>query len=147
MCYYFPGANVLLFPRGQCVTISQGPMCYYFPMFPGANMLSCRLWWPHYLHRDLVLLPPFKCPCRINLSDVENTVYDDLQELGHNVHTHCNGNKEGLTHWGRDKKMAAIFQTTFSNAFSWMKMCEFCLRFHWSLFLWFQLTIVQRWFR
>ena len=24
-----------------------------------------------------------------------------------------------LTHWGRDK-MAAIFQTTFSNAFSWM---------------------------
>ena len=26
-----------------------------------------------------------------------------------------------LTHWGRDK-MAAISQTTFSNAFSWMKM-------------------------
>ena len=26
-----------------------------------------------------------------------------------------------LTHWGRDK-MAAIFQTTFSNAFSWTKM-------------------------
>ena len=26
-----------------------------------------------------------------------------------------------LTDWGRDK-MAAIFQTTFSNAFSWMKM-------------------------
>ena len=26
-----------------------------------------------------------------------------------------------LTHWGRDK-MAAIFQMTFSNAFSWMKM-------------------------
>ena len=26
-----------------------------------------------------------------------------------------------LTHWGRDK-MAVIFLTTFSNAFSWMKM-------------------------
>ena len=26
-----------------------------------------------------------------------------------------------LTHWGRDK-MAAIFQTTFSNGFSWMKL-------------------------
>ena len=38
-----------------------------------------------------------------------------------------------LTHWGRDK-MAAIFQTTFSNAFSWMKMFKFRLRFHWSLF-------------
>ena len=26
-----------------------------------------------------------------------------------------------LTHWGRDK-MTTIFQTTFSDAFSWMKM-------------------------
>ena len=33
-----------------------------------------------------------------------------------------------LTHWGRDK-MVAIFQTMFSNAFSWMKMYEFRLRF------------------
>ena len=39
-----------------------------------------------------------------------------------------------LTHWGRDK-MAAISQTTLSNAFSWMKMYEFRLTFHWSLFL------------
>ena len=38
------------------------------------------------------------------------------------------------THWGRDK-MAVILQTTFSNAFSWMQMYEFRLRFHWSLFL------------
>ena len=39
-----------------------------------------------------------------------------------------------LTHWGRDK-MDAISQTTFSSAFSWMKMFEFQLEFHWSLFL------------
>ena len=51
-----------------------------------------------------------------------------------------------LTHWGRGK-MAAIFQTTFSNAFSWMKMYEFRLRFHWSLFLRFELTIFHHWFR
>ena len=51
-----------------------------------------------------------------------------------------------LTHWGRDK-MAAVFQTTFSNAFSWMKMCEFRLRFHWNLFPMVQLTISQHWFR
>ena len=38
------------------------------------------------------------------------------------------------TPWGRNK-MAAIFQTAFSNAFSWMKMYKFLLRFHWSLFL------------
>ena len=50
-----------------------------------------------------------------------------------------------LTHWGRDK-MAAISQTTFSNAFSWMKMYEFRLKFHWSLFVRVQLTIYQHWF-
>ena len=44
-----------------------------------------------------------------------------------------------LTHWGRDK-MAAVSRTTLSNAFSWMKLYEFRLRFHWNLFLGFQLT-------
>ena len=51
-----------------------------------------------------------------------------------------------LTHWGQDK-MAAIFQTSHSNAFSWMKMSVFRLNFHWSLFLRVQLTIFQHWFR
>ena len=32
-------------------------------------------------------------------------------------------------------KMTTIFQTTFSNGFSWMKMCEFWLKCYWSLFL------------
>ena len=47
-----------------------------------------------------------------------------------------------LTHWGRDK-MDAISLTTCSSAFSWMKMFEFRLKFHWSLFLRVQLTIIQ----
>ena len=51
-----------------------------------------------------------------------------------------------LTHWGRDK-MDAISQATFSNAFSWMKLYEFQLKFHWSLFLRVQLTILQHWSR
>ena len=51
-----------------------------------------------------------------------------------------------LTHWDRDK-MDAISQTTISNAFSWMTMYEFWLRFHWTLFLGVQLTISQHWFR
>ena len=51
-----------------------------------------------------------------------------------------------LTHWGRDK-MDAISQTTFWSALSWMKMFEFRLKFHWSLFLRVQLTIFQHWFR
>ena len=51
-----------------------------------------------------------------------------------------------LTQWGRDK-MAAVSQTTFSNAFSLMKIYEFRLRFHWNLFLRFELKIFQHWFR
>ena len=43
--------------------------------------------------------------------------------------------------------MSSIFQTTFSNAFSWMKMYEFQLRFQLSLSLRIQLTIIQYWFR
>ena len=50
------------------------------------------------------------------------------------------------THWGSDK-MADVFQTTFPNAFSWMKMYEFQLRFHWNLFPRVQLAIFQHWFR
>ena len=49
-------------------------------------------------------------------------------------------------HWSRGK-IVAISQTTFSNAFSWMKMYEFRLRFHWNLFLRLELTIFQHWFR
>ena len=51
-----------------------------------------------------------------------------------------------LTHWGWDK-MAAISQTTFSNAFSWMKMHEFRWTFHWNLYLSVKLTASQHWFR
>ena len=54
--------------------------------------------------------------------------------------------KHLLTHWDRDK-MAVVSQTIFSNAFPWMKMYGFRLKFHWSLFLRFQLTIFQHWFR
>ena len=43
--------------------------------------------------------------------------------------------------------MVAFFQPTFSNAFSWMKIYEFRLTFHWSLFPRVQLTIIQHWFR
>ena len=47
-----------------------------------------------------------------------------------------------LIHWGWDK-MADYSQTTFSNAFSWMKIYEFRLIFHWILFLRVKLTIFQ----
>ena len=42
-------------------------------------------------------------------------------------------------------KMVDIVQT-FSSAFSWMKIYEFRLVFHWSLFTRVKLTIFQHWF-
>ena len=51
-----------------------------------------------------------------------------------------------FTHRGR-YKMAAISQTTVSNAFPWMKMFGFRLKFHWSVFPRAQLTIFRHWFR
>ena len=51
-----------------------------------------------------------------------------------------------LTHWGRDK-MDAISQTTFSKAFSSMKIYEFRLKLDLSLFLMVRLTIFHHWFR
>ena len=47
----------------------------------------------------------------------------------------------------RPRQKDAILQTTYSNAISWMKMFEFWLKVHWSLFLKVQLTIFQHWFR
>ena len=51
-----------------------------------------------------------------------------------------------LIHCGQDT-MAASFLKTFSNAFSWMKMHEFRLRFHWSLFLRLDLILLHHWLR
>ena len=50
------------------------------------------------------------------------------------------------TYCGRDK-MADILKTTLSNAFYWPKMFQLWLNFHWTMFLKFQLTINQHWFR
>ena len=51
-----------------------------------------------------------------------------------------------LTHLPLDK-MVATSQTTFSSAFSWMKMLELPFNFHWNLFLRGQITINQHRFR
>ena len=45
------------------------------------------------------------------------------------------------------RRIAAIFQATFSNAFSLMKMYEFRLKFQLRLLLRVQLTIFQHWIR
>ena len=57
-------------------------------------------------------------------------------------HQNCMTKNWTLTHWGWGK-MNAISQTTFSNAFSWMKILEYQLKLHWNFFLGVQLTISQ----
>ena len=51
-----------------------------------------------------------------------------------------------LTHLSQDK-MASITQTIFWDAFSWLKIFVFWLKFHWSSFLRVQLAISQHCFR
>ena len=50
------------------------------------------------------------------------------------------------THLPLDE-MATTSPTIFLDAYSWMKIFAFWLKFHWSLFLKVQLTITQHWFR
>ena len=47
----------------------------------------------------------------------------------------------------RPRRYGRHFADDAFKCFSWMKMYEFRSRFHWSLFLRFQLTIFQHWFR
>ena len=54
--------------------------------------------------------------------------------------------KSILTHLSLDK-MNAISQTTYSNAFIWMKKHEYRVKFHRRLFLRVQLIILRHWFR
>ena len=82
------------------------------------------------------------CSFHLSLNVLTGWHHSKLLMKSHTITQHL----QVLTHWGRDK-MAAIFQTTFSNGFSWMKMYEFRLTFHWSLFLEVKLTIFQHWFR
>ena len=63
-------------------------------------------------------------------------------------HCYCFGTESGIhiNSYPPDK-MAAISQTTYSNACSQMKNFVFWFEFHWTLFLRAQLTIFQHWFR
>ena len=107
-----------------------------FPAQMPSNAENVFIWWRHHGHSmhifvDIILKPIFRFKPR-SLLWLTHLSPGDTDVI--------------VTHWGRNK-MAAIFQTTFSNAFSWMKMYTFRFRFHWSMFPWVQLTIFQHWFR
>ena len=52
-----------------------------------------------------------------------------------------------LTHSPMQDKRPPLWQTTLSNAFSWMKIIESRFKFQWNLLPAAQLTISQHWFR
>ena len=61
--------------------------------------------------------------------------YPEIHFLHLPVHTQPNNySKQRPLNTLRPRQMAAIFQTTFWNGFSWMKMFEYRLKFHWSFF-------------
>ena len=88
-----------------------------------------------------MVLKAFSWPRFVQIyRDMFDVIHASSRDIGIlNIHAFS---RRYLTHWGRDK-MAAVSQTTLSNASSWMKMLEFRLRFHWGLFLRVQLTIFQ----
>ena len=105
-------------------------LCLHMPSYSTYSTAShqeTRYWIPEYEDMVFALLPLIK-PHFVQNGRRNMAVLRDL------------------THWDRDK-ITTIFQTTFSNVFSWIKMYEFRLRFHWSLFLRVQSTIFRHWFR
>ena len=104
---------------GLCV--GNSPVTGEFPAQRASNAEKVFIWWRH--HEDLT------------------ATLDNKHHAG--LHWDYYPGTLPLTHWGRDE-MYNISQTTFSNVFSSMKMFEFQLKFHWSLFLRVQLTCVTR---
>ena len=102
----------------------------------------CAYWWPGslapgypYPQYWLLMMCPWISSCLWVLhSEAWPRSHDSVcLAPNHNLY------QWWLTHWGQDK-MATMFQTTFPYVFHWIKMFEFRLRFHWSLFLRFVLT-------
>ena len=107
-------------------------------------------WVPRLLHRPDCFMVSILCMYLYTYTVSRSWLFHSLNTL----HVHWSRQPRVfrhltsflLTHWARDK-MDAISKTTFSSAFSWMKMFEFRLKFHWGLFLRVQLTIFHHWFR
>ena len=112
----------------------------------------CHNWWSHFQGMEWIIHIALACLTLIVAGRIGkfNHWFGSyglgVTYLAIRFGSYWSSNKAVLTHWGRDK-MAAFCQTTFSNAFSSLKMYKFWLKFHWRLFLRLQLAIFQHWFR
>ena len=120
---------------GTGLCAGNSPLTGKFPAQMASNAENVSIWWRHHEVKFLWILflgiqltmsqhDRMIAWCRTGDMAIMQTnsdlVYGRIfASLGHYL----------LSHWGRDK-MAVNFLTTFSNAFSLMKMYESRLRFH-----------------
>ena len=91
-------------------------------------------WWHSPNERHIYLYRTINI-FRETLSDSLNTLLDTL--CGKTGVRMCSKKMWLMCSFNtlRPRQNGHLFQTAFSNAFSWMKMSEFRLKYHWSLFL------------
>ena len=100
----------------------------FFCLFWGGGLVSSTILPIKYVHGFMLCFAVLVASVLVNPCDTLTFTHQWLNTL-------------------RRRQMDAISQTTFSNAFSWMRMNEFRLRFHWSLFPRVKLTKSHHWFR
>ena len=119
-----------------------------FPTQMASNAENYSFWWRHHVTRCIYVYNglPYKDVMNMSIYNLTFTLYFVLYIYMNNTatswHQLC-----FVINIFRPRQNGCHFADDVSNAFSWMKMCEFCLRFHWSLFLRVQLTIFHHWFR
>ena len=99
------------------------PTRIHLPVYMGNNRLILQS-----PHSSRLLCRYRECYGNAEIKMYRNSC-EQADKTSHRVHSLCD-----------------ILQTTFSNSFSSMKMYEFRLNFHWSLFLAVKLTIFQHCF-
>ena len=87
--------------------------------------------------------------CDISILLTEKLTNRDLVSPTPEEHNtrNCKLTTAGRYYTLRSRQDGRHFPDDILDEFSWMKMYNFPLRFHWSLFLMVQLTIFQHWFR
>ena len=103
-------------------------------------------------HFDEIFVISFTRCCHCQIDNISISMYCSCEMKSNQavcIRTHCDFMllpnlpsqcEPVCPHIGaKTNKIVAISQTIISNVFSWMKMYEFCVRFHWSLFLRFEL--------
>ena len=142
-----PTDDCLLFTMFLLLWRMKGMFCNYIWMTSKLYIISPQNWKYNYVLKDICLLSDIFLSKHMFIS-TPVTVQDKSASASTLAFIYPRRNLFApLLNTLRPGQMAAIFQTTFWNAFSWMKMYEFHVRFHWSLFLKVQLTIFQYWFR